>query len=264
MHFVRTNGIVIHYRIAGPEDAPVLVLANSLGTDARIWDRVIAQLAGRYRIVSYDKRGHGLSEAPPAPYTLSHHIGDLTGLVDHLELDGFALAGVSVGGLIATGFAVAHPERLKALVICDSAPKVGTAEMWNARIAAATGPGIASISDAVLERWFSPAFRRANPVELAGWKHLLERTPVAGYAGTCAALRDADLSAEIGKIALKTLVVVGSEDSSTPPDLVRQTAAALRHARFVVIDGAGHVPMIDRPNELAHAMAHYFNEVGYV
>jgi 3-oxoadipate enol-lactonase len=264
MHFVRINGIVLHYRVAGSDDAPALVLANSLGTDARIWDRVIAQLVGRYRIISYDKRGHGLSDAPPAPYTLADHIGDLAGLVDHLRLESFALAGVSVGGLIAMGFAIAHPERLKALVICDSAPKVGTAEMWNARIAAAAGPGIKSISDAVLERWFSPAFRQGNPVELAGWKNLLERTPVAGYAGTCAALRDADLRAEIGSITLKTLVVVGSEDTSTPPDLVRQTAAALPDARFVVIDGGGHVPMIDRPDELTHAMAHYFNEVGYV
>jgi 3-oxoadipate enol-lactonase len=264
MSFASINGLTLHYREAGPGTAPPVVLVNSLGTDARIWDGLIGPLAERYRVISYDKRGHGLSDAPPAPYALADHVSDLGGLVEHLGLERFALAGVSVGGMIAQAFAAAHPERLRALVLCDTAAKIGTEDFWNARIAAVTRNGIASISGPILERWFSKTFREERPVELAGWRNLLERTPVQGYAGTCAALRDADLRGEIGGIRLKTLVVVGAEDGSTPPDLVRETAGMLPNARFEIIAGAAHLPMIEQSEALIGLMTHYFTEVGYV
>ncbi len=264
MSFASINGLTLHYREAGHGNAPPLVLVNSLGTDARIWDGLIGPLAERYRVISYDKRGHGLSDAPPAPYALADHVDDLAGLVEHLGLERFALAGVSVGGMIAQAFAAAHPERLRALVLCDTAAKIGTEDFWNARIAAVTRNGIASISGPILERWFSKAFREQRPVELAGWRNLLERTPVQGYAGTCAALRDADLRGETGAIRLRTLVVVGAEDGSTPPELVRETAGMLPNARFEIIAGAAHLPMIEQPEPLIGLMTHYFTEVGYV
>jgi len=264
MPFAKLNGVTLYHRAAGRPGGRPLVLVNSLGTDARIWDGVIERLAQRYHVVSYDKRGHGLSEAPPGPYTLDDHVADLAALADHLELEKFALAGVSVGGLIAQGFAIAHPERLAALVLCDTAAKVGTAELWNARIEAVTGRGIASISEAILERWFTRAFREQRPVELAGWRNMLERSPVGGYAGTCAALRDADLRAQVGQIRLKTLAVVGEEDGSTPPELVRETVGMLPNARLEIIEGAGHLPMIEQPERLAELMTDYFTEVGYV
>jgi 3-oxoadipate enol-lactonase len=263
MAFARLDGSTFHYRVAGRPDALPLVLVNSLGTDARIWDAVIAPLAQDYRIISYDKRGHGLSDAPPAPYALADHVADLLALADHLALGKFALAGVSVGGLIAQGFAVAHPERLEALVLCDTAAKVGTAELWNARIERVRSGGIAAIGDAILERWFTRAFREGRPVELAGWRNMLERCPVEGYAGTCAALRDADLRGEVARITLRTLAVVGEEDGSTPPALVKEMVAMLPDARLEIIAGAGHLPMIEQPERLAGLMTHYFTEVGY-
>ena len=264
MSFASINGLTLYWREAGPGNAPPVVLANSLGTDTRIWDAVIGALSSRYRVISYDKRGHGLSDAPPAPYTIAEHVADLAGLANALGLERFALAGVSVGGMIAQGFAAAHPQRLGALVLCDTAPRIGTGASWDARIAAVTADGIASISGPILERWFSRAFREKKPVELAGWRNLLERTPVEGYAGTCAALRDADLRPAIGTIGLRTLVVVGEEDGSTPPELVRETAASLPNARFEVIPGAAHLPMIEQPERLAALMEQYFTEVGYV
>src|SRR5690606_34739879 len=113
MDFFRRDGVVLHYRLTGPIGAPALALVNSLGTDARIWDGVIAALSGRFRILSYDKRGHGLSDVPSGDYTLADHIADLAALLDHSGIDKLALGGVSVGGLIAQGFALAHPDRLK-------------------------------------------------------------------------------------------------------------------------------------------------------
>lgn len=263
MAFARINGIVLHYRLQGREGAPVLALANSLGTDARIWDGVIERLAMQYRVVSYDKRGHGLSDAPAGDYVLDDHVDDLAGLLDALGIGRLALAGVSVGGLIGQRFAVRYPERLAALVLCDTAPKVGDAAMWNGRIAAVRAGGLESIADAVMVRWFTERYRRDEAVALAGWRNMFLRMPVDGYVGTCAALRDADLRDEIGAIVAPTLVVVGAEDLSTPVELVRDMASRIAGSRFEIITDAGHIPSIEQPEVLAELMASFLKEVGH-
>ena len=263
MAFARVKDIVLHYRLSGREGAPVLALVNSLGTDARIWDDVIALLADRYHILSYDKRGHGLSDAPPGDYALDDHVDDLAGLLDHLGLAGLALGGVSVGGLIAQQFAIRHPQRLKALVLCDTAPKVGDAAMWNTRIDAVRTGGLAVIADAVMQRWFTDAYRHDEAEAFAGWRNMLLRMPVDGYAGTCATLRDADLREAVGTIVAPTLVVVGDQDLATPVDLVRDTASRIPGARFEIIPGSGHIPSIDQPATLATVMSRFLHEVGH-
>lgn len=263
MQFARINGVLIHYRLAGPVDAPKLVLVNSLGTDARIWDYVIADLARDYRILSYDKRGHGLSDAPQGDYTLDDHLNDLDGLLAHVQFDRFALCGVSIGGLIGQGFALRHPEMITALVLCDTAPKVGDAVMWNTRAETVLNKGLSAIADPVMERWFSAGFRNGKPAELAGWRNLFLRTDPAGYASTCATLRDADLTAEIGKIAAPTLVVVGSEDGSTPVELVRSCAQAIPGARFEIVPEAGHIPSIEQPELLISLVRAFFKEANH-
>ena len=221
MAFVRIDGVLLHYRLAGPKNGPGLVLVNSLGTDARIWDDVIALMAAQYRILSYDKRGHGLSDSPDGDYSLEDHLNDLTGLIDHVGMGEVAVMGVSVGGLIAQGFALAHPERLTALVLCDTAPKLGDAAAWTDRIAAVREFGMEAISQSVMERWFSADLFKKAPDTLAGWRNQFIRTDPDGYCRTCATLRDTDLSGVVGDISAPTLVVCGAEDLSTPPDLVR-------------------------------------------
>jgi len=264
MAFASIGGLTLHYQLSGPAGAPPLVFANSLGCDLRIWDEVVAKLGDRYRVLRYDKRGHGLSDAPPAPYTLDDHAGDLLGLLDHLGLARVALAGISVGGLVAQRLALRAPERLAALALCDTAAKIGNDALWAERIAAVEGEGIAAISAAVLGRWFTADFPRLRPAEFAGWRNMLERSPAAGYAGTCAALRDADLRAEIGAIAIDTLVVVGEADLSTPPELVRETARLLPRARFHVLPGCGHLPPLEQPALLAAILTTYLEELGHV
>ena len=262
MAFAQINDVVLHYCVQGRDGAPALALANSLGTDARIWDAVIELLGERYRVVTYDKRGHGLSDAPAGEYTLDQHVDDLAGLLDHLGIGRLALAGVSVGGLIGQRFALRHPERLAALVICNSAARMGDTQMWNARIAAVRDGGLAAIADAVMTRWFSADFRTNRPTELAGWRNLLLRTPADGYAGTCAALRDADLRGEVGRIVTPTLVVAGDQDLAAPVELVRGTAEAIPGARLEVVAG-GHIPSIEQPQALAGRMMNFLNEVGH-
>lgn len=263
MNFVRVHDVLLHYRLSGPAEAPALVLVNSLGTDARIWDGVIAALAGQYRILSYDKRGHGLSDSPPGDYSLDDHLRDLEALLDHAGIRRLALAGVSIGGLIAMGFALRAPERLAALVLCDTAPKVGDAALWNGRATTVLEQGMAAIADPIMERWFSPGFRRDRPEALAGWRNLLLRTDPRGYAATCATLRDTDLTAGIGAISCPALVVAGAEDGATPVELVRATAGAIPDARFEILPGVGHIPSIEEPERLAALMRQFFKEAGH-
>lgn len=260
MNFARINGVLLHYRLAGPVDAPVLALVNSLGTDARIWDGVIARLSPHYRILSYDKRGHGLSDTPQGDYTLADHVNDLLGLLGHLGIERLAMAGVSVGGLIAQGFALRAPERLVALILCDTAPKVGDAAGWNARIDTVRKQGLGAIADLVMDRWFSPAFQQQRPDELALWRNLFLRSDPIGYAATCATLRDADLTSDISRIVAPTLVVAGEADRSTPVDLVRTCATSIAGARFETMPDTGHIPSIEQPERLAMLMDGFLKE----
>lgn len=263
MAFARINGVLLHYRLHGRDGAPAIALVNSLGTDARIWDELIDRLAPHYRILSYDKRGHGLSDSPPGDYSLDDHIGDLAGLLGHVGIGRLALGGVSVGGLIAQGFAIRHPDRLAALVICDTAQKIGDPDFWNARISSIRAKGLASIADGIMERWFSRRFHRDHADDLAGWRNLFLRSDVDGYCATCATLRDTDLTSAASRITTPTLVVVGDEDGSTPVEMVRAAAAAIPGSRFEIIEGAGHIPSIEQPAVLAGLMTNFLKEAGH-
>lgn len=262
MDFRTLNGIVLHVQDLGPADRPALVFSNSLGTDFRIWDDVVARLAERFRIVLYDKRGHGLSEIDKPPYSIAEHVGDLAALLDEFAIESALVCGISVGGLIAQGLAASRPELVSGLILCDTAHKIGTAELWNTRIAAIEKGGIASIAEAILERWFSRALRDNDPTALAGWRAMLTRTPQAGYLGTCAAIRDADFTDEAARIAVPTLCIVGAEDGATPPELVRQTAELIPGARCEVIAGAGHLPCIEQPAAVAALIEAFASENG--
>lgn len=263
MAFARVNGIVLHHDVRGNADAPALVFSNSLGTDFRIWDEVAARLAGDFRIVLYDKRGHGLSEAPPAPYTIDDHVGDLAALLDHLGIARAAVVGLSVGGLIAQGLAAARPDLVAALVLIGTAPKLGTVETWNARIETVAAKGIAALADDILPRWFTAAFRSPDNPAFAGYRAMLARSPAEGYAGTCAALRDADLTASTRALRPPALCLVGDQDGSTPPDLVRATAALIAGAEFEVIAGAGHIPCVEQPAATAALICDFLRRTGW-
>lgn len=252
MQFADINKTTIHYRVIGDvHDKPVLVFANSLGTDLRIWSDVVARLAGDFPIVLYDERGHGLSGLGSLPYVIEDHAEDLAGLLDLLDIRSAIVCGLSVGGLIAQSLYQRRPDLVRALILCDTAHKIGTAESWNARIAQVEEQGLASILDSVMERWFTPAFRRTEGAKLAGYSTMLVRQSAVGYAATCGALRDADLTEAASRIAVPTLCIVGDQDLSTPPELVRTTARLIPNARFEVIKDAGHIPCVEQPEVLA-------------
>ncbi len=264
MAFTRVNGIVLHHQVLDQADGPVLVFINSLGSDFRIWQDVVPAFTDRFRVVLYDKRGHGLSDSPPAPYTIDDHSDDLIALLEHLNIKKAALVGLSVGGMISQRLAVRSPERVQALTLCCTAAKIGTPELWAERIAAVENGGIEPIADNVLQRWFTPLFRETHADEVAGWRNMLVRTPAHGYAGTCAAIRDADLRPDAGRIKAPTLCVAGNQDGSTPADVVKGTADLIPGARFALIDGAGHIPCVEKPAVLSQLISQHLQEAGLV
>lgn len=254
------NGVRIHYRFSPAEgDAPTVVFSNSLGTDFRIWDGIVAALPPGVGALCYDKRGHGLSDLGETPYVIDDHVDDLLGLVDALRLRRFVICGLSVGGLIAQGAYARAPERVTGLILTDTGHKIGNAEMWNERIAAVETDGIAAIADAILTRWFAPSFHSERPLELAGYRNMLCRTPAAGYAGTGVAIRDADYTDAAGRIAVPTLCLVGEFDGSTPPELVETLAGLIPGADFAVIANAGHLPNVEQPAVFSKHLNDFLN-----
>lgn len=241
--FTAQDGIYHGYRPAAA-NAPTVVFANSLGTDLRVWDRVVWRLREDWGVLRHDKRGHGLSEAR-GTVGIETLTDDVEALLDHYAITQFAGVGLSVGGLIMQRLALRRPAAMTHLVLSDTAAKIGTPEIWNPRIETVLTQGIAAISDMILARWFAPAYRETQ--DFALWRAMLERMPAAGYAQVCAAIRDADYTADLARITQPTLVLVGLEDSSTPPALVKSTADGIAGARFVEIENAGHLPCVEQP-----------------
>lgn len=251
MPFGLFNHQVLHFRDENPGQERTLVFVNALGTDLRIWDDVVTGYAGAFRILRYDLRGQGLSDVPPAPYSIDDHVADLAALLGAHEIAGAIVVGLSVGGMIALALAAARPDLVRLLVLCDTAHRIGTPEMWSARIEAVRANGLASIADAVLERWLSAEFRQAHAVDLAGYRNMLTRNPAEGYIGTCATLRDTNLTSVASRLTLPTLCLVGEADGATPPVLVQSLSEMIPNATFETIRNAGHLPCIEQPGLLS-------------
>lgn len=260
MRIATVNTTRLHYVESGDADGAPVVFANSLGTDLRVWDALVALLPPRLRILRYDMRGHGLSDAPDGSYRMADLVADAAGLMDRLGYSGATFVGLSIGGVVAQGLAAERPDLVRAMVLSNTAARIGTPDSWTERIVTVRTKGMGAIADGVLEKWFTERFRDQQAEELAGWRHMLTRTPVDGYAGCCAALAGTDFRQSTAALRLPTLAVAGSDDGSTPPDLVRGTAASIEGARFEVISGAGHIPCVEAPERLAELITGFLKE----
>lgn len=242
----------VHLRIDGPADAPAVVFANSLGTDLRLWDAVLPLLPPGLRYVRYDKRGHGLSDIAGGRM-ITDHAEDAIAVILSLGAGPVVFVGLSIGGLIGQVVASQRPDLIRAMVLSNTAARLGTAESWQARIDAVNAHGLQHIADAVMERWFAAPFR-GSPA-CAPWRNMLLRTPPEGYIAACHALATADQTAATAALRLPTLVIAGAEDGASPPDLVQATAALIPDAAFHVIPGAGHLPCVETPAAWAAIVA---------
>ena len=262
MKIFDTGDVRLHYRVDGPEDGAPVVFANSLGTDMRLWDPILPMLPDGLRIIRYDKRGHGLSSCPPAPYSMGALITDVERLLDFLGVRQCVFVGLSIGGMIGQGLATKRLDLVRAMVLSNTAAKIGNPDMWAERIATVEKDGIESLADAVMERWFAADFR-ARP-ELERWRNMLVRGEDAGYAGCCAAISGTDFYTPTASLRLPLLGIAGSEDGSTPPDLVRETIDLVPGSKFHLIRKAGHLPCVEQPREYAGVLSDFLKGVGHV
>jgi 3-oxoadipate enol-lactonase len=238
MPTARLPDVTLHYRIDGDASSPPLLLSNSLGTSLEMWEPQMAALAGRFRVIRYDSRGHGQSTVPPGPYTIEQVANDALGLLDALKVPRAHFCGLSMGGMVGMWLGIHAPQRIDRLVLANTAAKIGTAEMWNARIDAVRKGGVQSIASAVLARWFSAPLLEAPTPIIARMRVTLEGVSADGYAASCAAVRDMDQRHLVGRIHAPTLVIAGTDDFATPAADGRYVADQIPNARYVELPAA--------------------------
>lgn len=253
MQFVRAGERVLYitYRPGQNGHRPV-VFSNSLGTDFRIWDEVVALLPPEVPVLCMDKSGHGLSDA--GAITIADHADDVADVMDQFGLIDAVFCGVSMGGQIAQHLAAQRPDLIGGLMLCNTAAQIGTPDMWATRIAALREQGLEPLAKGVLERWFSPGFLNNQTEAMAVYRNMLVRTPLDGYIAACGAVRDADLIESTRALQIPVTCVAGSDDQATTPDDVRGLAALIKGANFVEIEGAGHLPSIEAPQRVAEIL----------
>jgi 3-oxoadipate enol-lactonase len=245
--------VEVHHMLEGPEDAPVLVLSNSLGTTLGMWDEQAPALSERFRLLRYDHRGHGGSPVPPDPYKIEVLGRDVLVLLDRLEVGCFSFCGLSIGGMVGMWLAGEVPERVERLVLCCTSARFAP-DAYDSRARTVRADGVGAVADAVLERWFTPAFRTSRP-DVPGWaRRMLLDTPAEGYAECCEAVRDADLGARLGAISAPTLVIAGADDPAAPPDQAEFIRDSSLDASLQVIPDAAHLANIEQPEAITHAI----------
>jgi 3-oxoadipate enol-lactonase len=247
----------LHYEVSGPTTGPVIVLVNSLGADLHMWDMVLPYLEKDFQVLRYDARGHGLSTAPPIPYSIEQLSTDLLKLLETISVDTFCLCGLSLGGMVGMWLGVHAPRKVAKLVLANTAARIGTREGWDARIVAVQSLGITPLAETTLGRWFTPKYRQEHPEEMNEIREMIERTSPEGYIGCCGVLRDTDLRTEIDAIETPCLVITGCEDPATPPQDGRALHTGLRNSEYLELN-ASHLSAWERSAEFADAILHFF------
>jgi 3-oxoadipate enol-lactonase len=246
-----------HYRVDGKPGAPWVVLCHALGTDHTLWETQSRALAADYRVLRYDLRGHGQSDAPDSAYTLRELASDLLALLDALGIERTHVGGISIGGMVAMALAAISPRRVHRLVLANTAPRIASAEVWSERIGLVRQNGLEPLVESSLVRWFSEPFRAREPAVVASYGQLLSKTRLLGYAGCCAALRDGDLTLLLHSIHAPSLVVAGKHDPVTTPSHGRALAAGIAGASYVELE-AGHLSNVEAGSAFNASMLAFF------
>jgi 3-oxoadipate enol-lactonase len=249
MPFADLPQVRIHYELSGDPSHPPLILSNSLGANLSMWDAQAPVVAKQFRLLRYDMRGHRQSSSPPPPYSVGELAGDLLSLADFLGIDRFHLCGLSVGGMIGMTLALQSPARLRKLVLCNTAPKIGTEDSWNTRIETVRSKGMNEVARTTPARWFTPAFQASSPKVVDATMQILESLDREGYIGGCCAVRDFDARDEVTKIRVPTLVISGTHDPATTPADGRYLADHIPGARYAELNSA-HISSIEAADRL--------------
>jgi 3-oxoadipate enol-lactonase len=255
------NGIEVNYRIEGPEAAPVVVLSHSLAASLEMWRPQAAALEPRYRVLSYDTRGHGASAVGDAPYSFELLADDAAALMDHLGIERCHFVGLSLGGMVGMALALRSPQRLISLALCDTmaqAPE-GADEVWAERVAAARAHGMAALVEATMGRWFTAPYLERHSAELELVRAMIGATPVEGYVGCCGAISALDYAERLGAITLPTLIVVGADDMGTPVACSEDMQRRIPGSRLEVLPSAAHLSNLEQPEAFNRALTGFLD-----
>jgi len=253
---IHANGIGIQCDISGKRDAQVVILSHSLGSSMSMWEPQMAGLESRFRVLRYDTRGHGGSDAPEGPYTLEQLVEDALGLMDGLGIDRVHWVGLSMGGMIGQGLALNHAHRLRSLALCDTAAALpaDAQPIWDERIQRVRSKGLHALVDETMGRWFTAPFLSKNPPEVALVRRLFLDTPVAGYIGCSQAIRRLHYLERLREIRMPTLIIVGEDDPGTPVPAAQSMHERIPGSRLVVIPSAAHISNVEQPDRFNEAL----------
>jgi 3-oxoadipate enol-lactonase len=257
----KANGIQVNYEIHGREDAPWLVLSHSLACSVRMWDPQVEALKGDFRILAYDTRGHGGTEAPKGPYTLEMLADDLFGLLKELKISSAHYCGLSMGGMIGQTFAIKYPGIFRTLTLADTTSRypAEAAAAWADRIKTAEAKGMEPLVQATVERWFTEPFRKNQAAKVDAVRKLISSTPVPGYVGCCHAIPKINVTARLKEIKCPILVIVGEQDPATPVAMAKEIQDAAPGAKLAVIPQAAHLANLEQPEAFTRAMRGILN-----
>ena len=254
MTLVDVDGLRLRCVVEGPEDASAIAFLNSLGTDLTMWDPQVEALRSRFRIVRHDSRGHGASDAPPGPYSIKLLGGDVVSLLDAVEVERVHLCGESMGGLVALWLAANHPERVERAIFSSTAVKIGSKDRWDERVRALEEGGMDAIRDMVMSRLLTSSFRERSPDVTKRVEATFVSTPPDGYAASCLAVRDADLTHEVSRIRAPSLIVVGADDVGISEREARDLHDRIAGSELVVLEDASHLCNLEQPERFNQAV----------
>ncbi|MDB6002461.1 MAG: hydrolase [Rhizobacter sp.] len=252
----------LHASVQG--DGPPVVMSHALGLDLHIWDALANDLSATNEVLRYDHRGHGASAVPPGPYKLDQLVDDAARLIREWGRGPVVFIGLSMGGMVAQGLAIRHPELVRGLVLANTTAQYPEAAraMWAHRVLAVESEGVASIADMVMQRYFTDAWRAANPEQMARYRGVLVRTSAAGYAGCCQAIAAVDWLDRLGEIRVPTLVIAGADDMGTPVAMARDIAERVQGAELVVLPDASHLSVVEQPAAFKAAVQPFLARLG--
>jgi 3-oxoadipate enol-lactonase len=244
------NGFRMNFAVEGPEAAPAIILHHPLATDLTIWDGLAAALLPRYRVVRFDARGHGVSEATAAPYDLAMLGADVVGLMDHLKIARAHYLGLSMGGMVGQHLGLEQPQRFASLILCSTSSRIPAEAqpLWEERVKVAREKGMASQVELALSRWLAESTRKSKPALVARMTRYIETTPVEGYAGWCQAIRSLNVTDRLKGIRLPTRIIVGAEDPSTPPAAAQVIHREIAGSDLVEVPGTSHQLQVEDPD----------------
>ena len=243
---IKTNGIALSCTVEG--EGPWVVMSHSLACDSGMWDEQAGALAAHYKVLRFDTRGHGASDAPPGPYSFDMLTDDAHGLLQALGIGRCHWVGLSMGGMIGQMYALKYPGVFVTLMLADTASRYGpeVRPVWEQRIKTAREQGMQALVEPTLERWFTEPYRKAHPQTMTRVGAMIRKTPVAGYAGCCAAIPELDVSARLKTVACPTLVLVGEQDAATPVATARELHQSIPGSELTVIPSAAHLSNVEQ------------------